>query len=205
MERAFVTPSARLLGRDLVVCHMPPKHCSYACRHCTAGTTRQPEVVRHPFHAPEVVCREVARQYARLHAEQVVVEGLVFAPQGEATLDSRLGEMIEGVRPLGLTVAVVSNASLLWREDVRADLARADQVRLKLDTVDPTLWRALNRPHPGLDLAAILAGIRAFASEFTGELSCVTARLKGVNDAPEVQTELAGFLRDLGLLDLVTA
>ena len=39
-----------------------------------------------------------------------------------ATLDANLGRAIEGLRPRGIPIAVISNASLLWQQDVRADL-----------------------------------------------------------------------------------
>ena len=57
-----------------------------------------------------------------------------------------LGEMIDGLRPLGLPIAVISNGSLVGRADVREALARADWVSLKVDTVDDAVWQRINRP-----------------------------------------------------------
>jgi wyosine [tRNA(Phe)-imidazoG37] synthetase (radical SAM superfamily) len=61
-------------------------------------------------------------------------------PHGEPTLDLHLGEEIEGLRPLGLRIAVISNGSLVWREEVRSALARADWVSLKGDAVDHAFY-----------------------------------------------------------------
>jgi wyosine [tRNA(Phe)-imidazoG37] synthetase (radical SAM superfamily) len=40
---------------------------------------------------------------------------------------------------LGLPIAVISNASLIWRQDVREDLMGADWVSLKVDAVEEEL------------------------------------------------------------------
>jgi wyosine [tRNA(Phe)-imidazoG37] synthetase (radical SAM superfamily) len=50
------------------------------------------------------------------------------------------------LRPLGIPIAVITNSSLVWRADVRADLCKADWVSLKLDAVDEAAWHRTNRP-----------------------------------------------------------
>jgi hypothetical protein len=58
--------------------------------------------------------------------------------------------MVNELKGLGIPVAVITNGSLLWREDVREDLSGADWVSVKVDTVDEETWRAIDRPHGGL-------------------------------------------------------
>jgi len=94
---------------------------------------------------------------------------------------------------------VISNASLIWREDVRADLAKADWVSLKVDSVDPATWRALNQPHPDLRLDAILAGIRTFSGVYRGTLATETMLVAGVNDDEAAVTAVADFLASAGI------
>jgi len=190
---------SRRLGRSLGINHIPAKHCSYSCRYCQVGPTQQPEIVRHAFHAPEVVCREVAQRVKTLREHGEAVDYLTFVPDGEPTLDSHLGDLIDSLRPLDLPIAVISNASLIWHEDVRADLAKADWVSLKVDSVDAATWRALNRPHPQLELAAILDGIRAFAAAYRGTLASETLLVAGVNDDAAGIGAVANFLAGAGI------
>jgi wyosine [tRNA(Phe)-imidazoG37] synthetase (radical SAM superfamily) len=190
---------SRRLGRSLGINHIPPKHCSYSCRYCQVGPTRQPEIVRHAFHPPELVGRQVAERIAMLRARGEAVDYLTLVPDGEPTLDIHLGEMIGGLRPLGLPIAVISNASLIWREDVRAELAKADWVSLKVDSIDAATWRALNQPHPQLQLAAILDGIRAFAASYRGTLASETMLVAGVNDDADGVEAVARFLAESGI------
>ena len=92
------------------------------------------------------------------------IDYLTFVPDGEPTLDSNLGREIELLGPLGLKIAVISNGSLIWREDVRHELEKADWVSLKVDAVMEETWRRINRPHRALQLGSILEGMRAFAT-----------------------------------------
>jgi wyosine [tRNA(Phe)-imidazoG37] synthetase (radical SAM superfamily) len=43
-------------------------------------------------------------------------------------------------------VAVLTNSSLMPRDDVKSDLAKADMVVAKLDAADEGLFCAINRP-----------------------------------------------------------
>lgn len=83
------------------------------------------------------------------------IDYLTFVPDGEPTLDLDLGREISLLRTLDIPIGVITNSSLIWREDVREELARADWVSLKVDAVREPVWRKINRPHRALELAAI--------------------------------------------------
>jgi len=98
---------------------------------------------------------------------------------------------------LGIKIAVISNGSLIGREDVREDLLGADWVSLKMDSTRREIWRKIDRPHGTLRLASILDGALEFASEFKGELATETMLVEGVNDDDDHIREVAGFLARL--------
>jgi wyosine [tRNA(Phe)-imidazoG37] synthetase (radical SAM superfamily) len=123
------------------------------------------------------------------------VDYLTFVPDGEPTLDDQLGETIERLGPLGIPIAVISNGSLLSREDVRERLSKADWVSVKLDAVDPDIWRLVNRPAPALDHEAILEGILRFAARFQGTLATETMLVAGVNDGYANAEAVGGFIK----------
>jgi wyosine [tRNA(Phe)-imidazoG37] synthetase (radical SAM superfamily) len=199
MDITFGPVPSRRLGRSLGINHIPPKHCTYSCRYCQVGPTQHQEIERRTFYTPEEVFRDVTLRVEALREQGEAVDFLTFVPDGEPALDIHLGDTIDVLRPLGLPVAVVSNASLIWREDVRADLAKADWVSLKVDSVDPVTWRALNQPHPDLRLDAILAGIRTFAGVYRGTLASETMLVAGVNDDEAAVTAVADFLASAGI------
>jgi len=149
---------SRRLGRSLGINNIPPKACSYSCIYCQVGPTLDTEIVPHSFYTPGQICREVEKHLEQVQEKGEQVDYLTFVPDGEPTLDSRLGETIERLRPLGIPIAVISNASLIWREEVRETLAKIDWVSLKVDAIEDTLWHRINRPHVSLNHQAILEG-----------------------------------------------
>ncbi len=63
-------------------------------------------------------------------------------------------------------VAVLTNGSLLWREDVRRDLRNADVVIPSLDAGDAAVFRGVNRPHEQIPFERMLDGLVDFRQEF---------------------------------------
>jgi wyosine [tRNA(Phe)-imidazoG37] synthetase (radical SAM superfamily) len=125
------------------------------------------------------------------------IDYLTFVPDGEPTLDENLGRTIELLHPLGLKIAVISNASLIWREDVRERLAGADWLSLKVDSTDENLWRRINQPHLSLQLQKILEGIQLMAETYQGELTTETMLVNGINDGDVAIAEVSKYLEQL--------
>ncbi len=152
---------------------------------------------RREFYSPQKIVEDVEDQVGRAQDRGERVDYLTFVPDGEPTLDNNLGREIRLLKPLGIKIAVISNASLLWREDVRSDLQDSDWVSLKVDAVSEVLWRRVNRPHGKLNHEAVMEGMREFADDYGGELATETMLIQGVNDGDEELEKIAGFLSDL--------
>ncbi|MGB8021136.1 MAG: radical SAM protein, partial [Candidatus Nanopelagicales bacterium] len=195
---AFGPIPSRRFGRSLGVNNIPAKVCSYACRYCQVGPTTEQRVEPRAFFDPEAIRAAVADHLLKVQAAGQGADFLSFVPDGEPTLDSRLGESIEALREFGIPVAVITNASLLWRADVRHRLRGADLVSVKVDSVLEGVWRRVNGPHRDLDLDVIRAGIREFAAGYRGTLISETMLVAGVNDSLVSLTATAEFLAGIG-------
>ena len=121
---AFGPIPSRRLGRSLGVNHIPPKVCTYSCVYCQVGRTSSLRIRRCAFYDPARVAEAVRERVAQARSSGEAVDFITFVPDGEPTLDINLGQEIARLRPLGIPIAVITNGSLLWREDVRADLSR---------------------------------------------------------------------------------
>ena len=194
---AFGPVPSRRLGRSLGINNIPPKICTYACVYCQLGRTLKMQVERQAFYEPEEVLNVVRDKVASALDQDETIDYLSFVPDGEPTLDLNLGVAISALRELGIRIAVISNASLIWREDVRAELMEADWVSLKVDAVRIPTWRQVDRPHGNLSLDAILEGIRTFAADFKGDFVTETMLVEGVNDNEDDLVELAEFLGEI--------
>ena len=196
-DLVFGPVPSRRLGRSLGINNIPPKICSYGCVYCQLGRTIKMQVERQTFYAPGEIVACVKDRMDVAESRGEAIDFLTLVPDGEPTLDARLGELIGSLKPLGIPVAVISNASLLWIEEVRSDLMQADWVSLKVDSVEEATWHEINRPHGALNHGRVLEGLRNFAQEFRGELVTETMLVHNLNVEPAELSKLAQFLADL--------
>jgi wyosine [tRNA(Phe)-imidazoG37] synthetase (radical SAM superfamily) len=194
---AFGPVPSRSLGRSLGINNIPPKICTYACVYCQLGRTIKMQAERQPFYEPEEILRDVQDQVEKAQEAGESIDYLTFVPDGEPTLDLDLGREIELLRRLGIKIAVITNSSLVWREDVREALMKADWVSLKVDAVREDVWRRIDRPHGTLRLASIQDGMLEFAKDYTGDLVTETMLVEGANDGEQRLREVADFLARL--------
>jgi wyosine [tRNA(Phe)-imidazoG37] synthetase (radical SAM superfamily) len=155
------------------------------------------QVKRECFYSVTEIIEKVKRKLDALKIAGEAVDYLSFVPDGEPTLDTGLGREIAALKALGVKIAVITNGSLLWREEVRGELMNADWVSLKLDAVQDNIWRRINRPHKGLELDRVIDGMCAFAHAYKGILVTETMLVKGLNDGEDDIKAVASVLQRL--------
>jgi wyosine [tRNA(Phe)-imidazoG37] synthetase (radical SAM superfamily) len=194
---AFGPIPSRRLGQSLGVNNIPLKNYTYDCVYCQVGSTSSDALESRTFYSPEAILQAVQQRVQEVQAAGGHIDYLSIVPDGEPSLDVQLGASIQALRPLGIKIAVITNSSLLWREQVRQNLALADLVSLKVDTVLEESWRKINRPNRQLSLPAILRGALAFARDFQGKLITETMLVRGINDQESTLQATAAFLGQL--------
>lgn len=194
---AFGPVPSRRLGRSLGINNIPPKICTYSCLYCQVGRTHQMQTKRRAFYDPEDILKAAKDKVKRAEEIGESIDYLTFVPDGEPALDILLGREIELLKPLGIKIAVITNSSLIWQQDVREDLMQADWVSLKVDATEEEIWRKINRPHGALKLNFIMNGMLEFAKTYQGELVTETMLVKGLNDNDSQIEKMAQFLSRL--------
>ena len=160
-------PSWRLgrsLGIDLL--STKGKTCSFDCIYCQLGKTVHSLTERRQFVSLDELAAELES------VKDIPADYATFSGVGEPTLASNLGEAIELARSvLRLPVAVLTNSSLMTREDVRNEISLADMVVAKLDAPDEELFHQVNRPAGGQALGQIIQAISLFREKYRGKLA----------------------------------
>ena len=193
-RHSFGPVPSRRLGRSLGIDLVPFKTCSYDCVYCQLGRTTNQTCQRVEWVPTDELVEELDRVLPSVEADYVTLSG-----SGEPTLHSGTGKIIEAIkRRTGLPVAVLTNGSLLWREDVRDELLAADLVIPSLDAGDGPMFRAVNRPTEDLSFDRMLDGLIRFGRAYEGRLWLEVFLLAGYNAVPGEVDKIAAAARRVG-------
>ena len=176
---AYGPVPSRRLGRSLGVSPIPRKTCSYNCIYCQLGQTNKLQVKRESFYPKEDILSDIEKVMNPAN-----VDYITFVGDGEPTLCKDLGWLIKSCKnKWQIPVAVITNGSLFFMEDVRQDLKSSDVVLPTLDAGSEDVYRTLNRPHGSIGFEEMLQGQVDFRKEYPGKIWLEVMLVKGVNDS----------------------
>ena len=174
---------SRRLGRSLGIDLVPHKICTYDCIYCQIGKTTEKTLVRKEYAPVTEILEEVG---SFLQEETSSTDVLSLAGSGEPTLHSQIRSVIEGIKAItSIPVAVITNGSLLYEEEVRQDLLSVDLVLPSLDAVSSEVFRKINRPRKGFSVEKVIEGLVEFRKVCKGQIWLEILFCKGVNDSKE--------------------
>lgn len=186
---------SRRLGRSFGVDIVPFKVCTLDCIYCQLGRTTEKSIERKPYVPVEPMIAELKEALAQgLETDYITIAG-----SGEPTLNSLLGEMINRIKEMtDIPVAIVTNGTLLYRADVRADCAKADVVMPSLDAGDERTFQKINRPHRDISIEMLISGLCAFRKEYVGQLWLEVFFVDSVNTDPDQIAAISSVIKCIG-------
>ena len=173
---------SRRLGRSLGLDLVPLKTCTFDCVYCQLGRGTGTLLERDAYiHADDLLDAVEESLAAGADPDYITLSG-----SGEPTLNKQLSSIIAGIKELTtVPLALITNGSLLWDEEVRRDCAGCDLVLPSLDAGDEAIFRLINRPDELLSWEKILNGLISFRSEFTGPIWLEVMLVAGINDSEQ--------------------
>ena len=194
MKYIFGPVFSRRLGLSLGVDLVPHKVCSMDCLYCEVGPTTEKTLERAEYVPLSGVISEL-REYLSFKPE---IDYITFSGYGEPTLFSRLGELVDFLKEnYPYRLALLTNASLLKRDDVLGEVRRIDVVLPSLDAGSEEVFRKLNRPVASLRLADVVEGIGRLIEETPCKVWIETLFVRGVNDSPEEVERIGELIHKL--------
>jgi wyosine [tRNA(Phe)-imidazoG37] synthetase (radical SAM superfamily) len=186
---------SRRLGLSLGVDIIPLKTCTQNCVYCQLGITGTQTVERKPYVPIEAVLSELKERVAEgLRADYITLSG-----SGEPTLNSEMGELIDGIRGItGIPVAVLTNGTLFTDPAVRAECAKADVVLPSLDAGDEETFKKINCPHKDIRFSAFVEGLCKFRAEYTGRIWLEVFFCEGFNTDDEQVEKIRAIIEQIG-------
>jgi len=186
---------SRRLGISLGIDPIPLKVCSFNCIYCEVARTTLLTTERKEYISSEKILLELKNF---LKESNQHIDYITFSGSGEPTLNSKIGYMIKKIKKFAnIPVAVLTNASLLYREDVRDELLNADLVKCTLDAAEEKYFKRINQPEQSLTIQRIINGIIKFSETYKGKLLIEVMLVRDVNDTEENYRALHKVLKKI--------
>lgn len=173
---------SRRLGLSCGIDIVPFKVCTLDCVYCQLGKTARTTTERKEYVPIEPVLAELKEALS----EGLAADYITIAGSGEPTLNSRLGDLIDSIKKLtNIPVAILTNGTLLYRQDVRDDCSKADVVMPSLDAGDEQTFQRINRPNSVISIEKLISGQCEFRKVFSGRIWLEVFFVEGINTADE--------------------
>ena len=160
---------SRRLGLSLGVNLLPAdgKVCTFDCVYCECGfnADRRPQL---PLPTREEVAEALEAKLRQMQADGRLPDVITFAGNGEPTCHPHFPEIVDDTIRLRdsycpqAKVSVLSNATLIHRQQVHDALMRVDNNIQKLDTISPAYIRLVDRPQGSYDVSQVIDRLKAF-------------------------------------------
>ena len=172
-EIVFGPIRSRRLGSSLGVNVLPTKGklCNFDCIYCECGWNKDGVSDKH-FPRLAEVAEALENKLATLSRSEAEVDSITFSGNGEPTLNPDFAAIVDMTVRLrnqyfpSAKISVLSNATMLGREDVFDALKKVDNPILKIDASSDELIAKINKPQGTYSLEKVVERLKVFGGEF---------------------------------------
>jgi wyosine [tRNA(Phe)-imidazoG37] synthetase (radical SAM superfamily) len=181
-EIIFGPVQSRRLGISLGINLLPlnNKLCNFNCIYCECGFTEKVGDNDQSIFPDEIIIEELKKTLYSFLDSGKRIDTITFAGNGEPTLHPNFAKIIDGTISLRdslfpkAAIAVLSNASLIGRQDVKVALQKVDHNILKIDSSYEETIKGINCPSGNFSFGKLIPDYKFF-----NNLTLQTLFLKG--------------------------
>jgi len=179
-QHLFGPVPSRRLGISLGVDLVPHKVCSLNCIYCEVGRTTNLTIKRNEY----IPLTDILTELENYLDKKPVLDYITFSGAGEPLLHNGIGKVITFIKENypDYKLALLTNSTLLYDENVRIEVSGIDLLLPSLDAVSDIVFKKLNRPNSKLDNKKIIDGLVKFRNNFSGKIWLEVFIVPGLND-----------------------
>lgn len=172
-ELVFGPIRSRRLGSSLGINVLPEKGklCNFDCIYCECGWNRDGMGDR-KLPTAQMLREALGAKLQECAAGGVGIDSITFSGDGEPTLNPEFPQMVDVTLELRdrffpeCRVAVLSNATMVWKDEVFQALSRVERPIMKIDAPTTALARLINKPWPGYSVEKVVESLKRFNGRF---------------------------------------
>lgn len=170
------------------------KSCNFDCLYCELGKGKPTDNI-HKEPNPEEILKEIKDFLSKNRQPDYIT----ITANGEPTLYSRLDNLISEINKIKTNskTLILSNSSIIYKENIQKTLTKFDTVKLSLDAVSEEIFRKVDKPLKGISIHQIIKGIKNFRKIFKGKLIIEVLIVKFINDDVNEIKKLSKVLKEL--------
>lgn len=170
---------SRRLGRSLGLDLVPYKTCSYDCIYCQLGRTTHKTIEIREYVPLDDLLAQVRRKLTEIPRPDYIT----LSGSGEPTLHRGMKDIIAGIKKMtDIPVAVLTNGSLFWMDEVLDAVRQADLIVPSLDGGDEEMFQRVNRPHSDISFENMVEGLRSLRTHYRGPIWLEVFLIGGISD-----------------------
>lgn len=178
-KRVFGPVLSKRLGNSLGIDVIPHKTCSYNCIYCQLGSEENTITDLTNYYSVDEIIYELKE--ALLNNKNI--DYITFTGSGEPTLYKDLKKLIYEIKQItDIPVCVITNGSLLYKQEMRSNLLLADLIIPSLDAGNEETFKLIDNPNKEIDFDKMVEGLIEFKKVFKGEYWLEIFLLKDIND-----------------------
>jgi wyosine [tRNA(Phe)-imidazoG37] synthetase (radical SAM superfamily) len=196
MKYVYGPVLSRRLGQSLGVDPIPLKTCNWNCVYCQLGRSTPLTNQRKDYFPAQKIFKEIIDALKTYEPYQI--DWITFSGSGEPLLCASIGWIIRELSQVTrIPIALITNGSLLYLQEVREAIMDADAVLPSINAGSAELYRRINRPHPEITFTKHVEGLVKFRNIYRGRLWIELMLIKGLNDTEEALKDIAAVLRNI--------
>lgn len=178
-KRVFGPVLSKRLGNSLGIDVIPHKTCSYNCIYCQLGSEENTITDLTNYYSVDEIIYELKE--ALLNNKNI--DYITFTGSGEPTLYKDLKKLIYEIKKItDIPVCIITNGSLLYKQEMRSNLLLADLIIPSLDAGNEETFKLIDNPNKEIDFDKMVEGLIEFKKVFKGEYWLEIFLLKDIND-----------------------
>lgn len=195
MDYLFGPVQSRRLGISLGVDLFSDKVCNLNCIYCEVGKTNKLQTKIKDYSDLKLILKELDEYLLN----KPKLDYITITGSGEPTLHSGLGEIISHIKSNypEYKICVITNSTLLWKDEIKNALAKVDLVMPSLDAANESVFRKINAPHSSLNIEQIINGLISFANEFRGKIWLEVFISVDINDNDQEVKDISKIIKKI--------